>query len=108
MRNAEHLTADRIHLIDAPLDVTGCARQGRAEFLDGGNVHFVVPDAGVTTEGFFDHLIENFVRFDHAELDPRAFLDRINALLQVANLGVQARVAGGQLNVLGFLLIDLP
>src|SRR5439155_12774307 len=40
-----------------------------------------------------DHLVEDLVAFDHAELHARAFLQRLRALLQVANLGVERIVA---------------
>ena len=57
-------------------------------------------------------LEEDLVVAHHAELAARALLDRLAALLEIAHLGGEARVARLELAVPGFLLrkgfVDLP
>jgi hypothetical protein len=57
-------------------------------------------------------LVEDLVLPDHAELEARALLDRLEALFQVTNLGVECVVARLQLRVLVLLrreaAVELP
>ena len=46
---------------------------------------------------FFRNLNEGFVLLDHAQLETGPFLDGVIALLQIANLGIEARVPDFQL-----------
>src|SRR5437016_4476218 len=59
-----------------------------------------------------DHLVENLVALDHAELHAGALFDRLEALLQVAHLGIEGVVArlqaGRSLALLRKLAVELP
>jgi hypothetical protein len=63
---------------------------------------------GLLTRWLVGDLNENFVLLDHADLEARTLLDRIVALLEVANFGIHPGVAPRKLFV-GFpLLLQLP
>src|SRR5579859_2746692 len=55
-----------------------------------------------------DHLVEDLVLLDHAEVEARVLLDRLEALLQVADLGVHRVVARLQFRVRVALLRERP
>src|SRR5262247_3538346 len=51
------------------------------------------PLPAAALRGPLDNLEEHFVRTDHAELEPRPFLDRLEPLLQVPHLRIERIVS---------------